>query len=135
VANHNAHSQDRHTDGSLLGSKQSRPDDTAQQAENHTQSLNSHSWQNPSGTWNAPQESTNRTDEYGFPIRSEAPINSREFPTLAASKQSVPSKQRTQQDQVCADDADTSHYPMMIPFWYSFPDMTLSAGGRLLLSG
>lgn len=91
--------QDRQVEGSLLGGKQTRTEDSAQ-SENTAQSLNSHTWHNSSGTWTSPQENTHRTDEYGFPIRSEAPINAREFPSLAASKQAPSGKKTFQQDQV-----------------------------------
>lgn len=91
--------QDRQVEGSLLGGKQTRTEDSAQ-SENTAQSLNSHTWHNSSGTWTSPQENSHRTDEYGFPIRSEAPINAREFPSLAASKQAPSGKKTPQQDQV-----------------------------------
>lgn len=91
--------QDRQAEGSLLSSKQTRTEDSTQ-SENTAQSLNSHTWHNSSGTWTSPQDNSHRTDEYGFPIRSEAPINAREFPSLAASKQAPAGKKTSQQDQV-----------------------------------
>lgn len=91
--------QDRQAEGSLLGGKQTRSDDNTQ-SENTAQSLNSHTWHSSTGTWTTPQESSHRTDEYGFPIRSEAPINAREFPSLAASKQAPSGKKTSPQDQV-----------------------------------
>ena len=79
--------QDRHGDLSGLVSKASRHDEnTAHQAEPTTQSLQAHSWKtSATGSWITSQGAdTGPRDEYGLP-RTDAPINTHDFPSLAAT--------------------------------------------------
>lgn len=105
--------QDRVGEGSQLLNKPARGDENAQPEHSSQQSLKPHTWQTGSSAQSwiasgaAPPDSASR-DEYGFP-RNEAPvnapINTHDFPSLAATaKQGVSVKhQRPQGDQVCTE--------------------------------
>ena len=103
--------QDRHGEVSSLGlttsgradgsNTASQPEQSSANNSNTTQSLKPQTWHSGSGSWIGPGQSDRPKDEHGL-NRIDAPINTHDFPSLAATaKQPVHSRLRSQVDQVC----------------------------------